>query len=112
LFFAVTPFTPAGSIDLQVLDEHLRTALEAGAGGVFVACGTGELHALEPRKYAQAVRTAVDSTSGRVPVYAGTGGALPVARQSAQSDLEAGADLEELRRITDAGPALCARAAV
>jgi 5-dehydro-4-deoxyglucarate dehydratase len=92
LFFPVTPFTPSGSIDLQVLAEHLRTGLDAGAGGVFAACGTGEFHALEPREYAQVVRTAVTVTDGRVPVYAGTGGPLPVARQFARAAEESGAD--------------------
>jgi 5-dehydro-4-deoxyglucarate dehydratase len=92
LFFPVTPFTPDDSIDLPVLAEHLTTGLEAGAGGVFAACGTGEFHALDPREYAQVVRTAVNVAGGRVPVYAGTGGPLPMARQFARAAREAGAD--------------------
>ncbi|GAA3294457.1 hypothetical protein GCM10020295_19020 [Streptomyces cinereospinus] len=40
-FFPVTPFTPTGSINLEVFSEHVRTGLDDGAGGVFVACGTG-----------------------------------------------------------------------
>jgi 5-dehydro-4-deoxyglucarate dehydratase len=92
LYFPVTPFTPSGSIDLQVLEKHLRSGLEAGPGGVFIACGTGEFHALEPQEYFQVVRTAVEVTGGRVPVYAGTGGSLPIARQFARTAREAGAD--------------------
>ncbi|MFI0942701.1 5-dehydro-4-deoxyglucarate dehydratase [Streptomyces sp. NPDC021020] len=92
LFFPVTPFTPEDSVDLPILSEHVRRGVEAGAGGVFVACGTGEFHALEPREYADVVRTAVAATGGRVPVYAGAGGSLPLARTFARAAAEAGAD--------------------
>ncbi|MFI0898223.1 5-dehydro-4-deoxyglucarate dehydratase [Streptomyces sp. NPDC020983] len=92
LFFPVTPFTPEDSVDLPVLSEHVRRGVEAGAGGVFVACGTGEFHALEPREYADVVRTAVAAAGGRVPVFAGAGGSLPLARAFARAAEEAGAD--------------------
>ncbi|WP_406285656.1 5-dehydro-4-deoxyglucarate dehydratase [Streptomyces sp. NBC_00209] len=92
LFFPVTPFTSSGEVDPQALAEHVRTGLDAGPGGVFVACGTGEFHALEPEEYARVVRTAVEAVDGRVPVYAGTGGALPLARRFARAAKEAGAD--------------------
>nr|WSX81548.1 5-dehydro-4-deoxyglucarate dehydratase [Streptomyces sp. NBC_00899]WSX82228.1 5-dehydro-4-deoxyglucarate dehydratase [Streptomyces sp. NBC_00899] len=92
LFFPVTPFTSEDSVDLPILSEHVRRGVTAGAGGVFVACGTGEFHALEPREYADVVRTAVAAAGGRVPVYAGAGGALPLARQFARAAAEAGAD--------------------
>ncbi|MFF1836466.1 5-dehydro-4-deoxyglucarate dehydratase [Streptomyces sp. NPDC058231] len=92
LFFPVTPFTASGSVDLDVFAEHVRTGLASGPGGVFVACGTGEFHALEPGEYADLVRTAVETVDGRVPVYAGTGGALPLARQFARAASDARAD--------------------
>lgn len=92
LFFPVTPFTPSGSVHLQAFGEHLRTRLEAGPGGVFAACGTGEFHALEPEEYTPLVRTAVEVTSGRVPVFAGAGGPLPLARRFAREAAQAGAD--------------------
>ncbi|WP_031513520.1 5-dehydro-4-deoxyglucarate dehydratase [Streptomyces sp. NRRL F-5123] len=92
LFFPVTPFTPEDSVDLPILSEHVRRGVDAGAGGVFVACGTGEFHALEPREYADVVRTAVAAAGGRVPVYAGAGGSLPLARAFARAAAEAGAD--------------------
>ncbi|WP_405015322.1 5-dehydro-4-deoxyglucarate dehydratase [Kitasatospora sp. NBC_01539] len=91
-FFPVTPFTPNGSINLEVFAEHVRTGLDHGAGGVFVACGTGEFHALSLEEYAQVVRTAVEVTAGRVPVFAGAGGTLPFAQQFARLAHEAGAD--------------------
>jgi 5-dehydro-4-deoxyglucarate dehydratase len=92
LFFPVTPFTPSGAVNLQAFGEHLRTGLAAGPGGVFAACGTGEFHALDPEEYAQLVRTAVEVTEGRVPVFAGAGGPLPLARRFATAAREAGAD--------------------
>lgn len=92
LFFPVTPFAASGRVDREVLAEHLRRGLAAGPGGVFVACGTGEFHALSPDEYGEAVRTAVETVAGRVPVYAGTGGPLPLARQYARIAQDAGAD--------------------
>ena len=92
LFFPVTPFTKTGAVDNEVLAEHVRQGMAASPGGVFVACGTGEFHALEPGEYEQVVRTAVEVVDGRVPVYAGTGGSLPIAVQFAAAAKRAGAD--------------------
>jgi 5-dehydro-4-deoxyglucarate dehydratase len=92
LFFPVTPFTATGEIDLEALHQHVSAGVDAGPGGVFVACGTGEFHALDLEEYAAVVRGAVDAAAGRVPVYAGVGGALGLARQFARTAAEAGAD--------------------
>ncbi|MFF9021984.1 5-dehydro-4-deoxyglucarate dehydratase [Streptomyces eurythermus] len=92
LFFPVTPFTEDGSIDAAKLSEHLGAGIESGAGGVFAACGTGEFHALDLAEFASVVRTAVRVAAGRVPVFAGAGGPLPLARQYARAAEEAGAD--------------------
>jgi len=92
LFFPVTPFTPTGAVDTEALAEHLRRGLAAGPGGVFAACGTGEFHALDAEEYGRVVHTAVQATGGAVPVFAGAGGSLPIARQFARSAQEAGAD--------------------
>ncbi|HSL38718.1 MAG TPA: dihydrodipicolinate synthase family protein, partial [Arthrobacter sp.] len=45
LFFPVTPFTPEGAVDVELLKEHIGSRLPFGPGGVFPACGTGEFHA-------------------------------------------------------------------
>lgn len=92
LFFPVTPFASDDSVDLPILAEHVRRGVAAGAGGVFVACGTGEFHALGPDEFAAVVRTAVQAVGGRVPVFAGAGGVLPIARGYARAAQEAGAD--------------------
>ncbi|MGW0860183.1 5-dehydro-4-deoxyglucarate dehydratase [Streptomyces sp. NPDC002690] len=92
LFFPVTPFASDDSVDTTKLAEHVRSGVRAGAGGVFAACGTGEFHALGVEEFASVVRTAVEVTGGRVPVFAGAGGSLPLARQYARAAEEAGAD--------------------
>ncbi|MEU6157883.1 5-dehydro-4-deoxyglucarate dehydratase [Streptomyces sp. NPDC047130] len=92
LFFPVTPFTGAGHIDTAALADHVARGLDFGPGGVFAACGTGEFHTLDPEEYGQAVRTAVEATAGRVPVFAGTGGPLSLARRYSRIAQEAGAD--------------------
>jgi 5-dehydro-4-deoxyglucarate dehydratase len=92
LFFPVTPFTESGDVDLTKLAEHVATGVDAGPGGVFIACGTGEFHALEAGEFAGVVRTAVEATGGRVPVYAGAGGSVAQAKIFARTAAEAGAD--------------------
>ncbi|GAA4432575.1 5-dehydro-4-deoxyglucarate dehydratase [Actinokineospora soli] len=92
LFFPVTPFGADGEVDLPALAEHIGRGMAAGPGGVFVACGTGEFHALGPDEYRAVVRTTVEVVAGRVPVYAGTGSALPLARAFARTAAEEGAD--------------------
>ncbi|MER5215594.1 5-dehydro-4-deoxyglucarate dehydratase [Streptomyces sp. NPDC002838] len=92
LFFPVTPFTSDGSLDEERLGRHIEAGVAAGAGGVFVACGTGEFHALTSDEIERATRVAVETTAGRVPVLAAAGGPTPVARDQAARVERAGAD--------------------
>ncbi|MCX5335573.1 5-dehydro-4-deoxyglucarate dehydratase [Streptomyces sp. NBC_00140] len=92
LFFPVTPFAPDGSLDEERLARHIEAEVTAGAGGVFVACGTGEFHALTADELERATRVAVETTAGRVPVLAAAGGPTPVARDHAVRVARAGAD--------------------
>jgi 5-dehydro-4-deoxyglucarate dehydratase len=92
LFFPVTPFAADGSLDEERLGRHIEAGVAAGAGGVFVACGTGEFHALTPEEIERATRVAVETTAGRVPVLAAAGGPVPVARDQATRVERAGAD--------------------
>ena len=91
LFFPVTPYQDDGSVDLGELAAHIGRGVDAGAGGVFVACGTGEFSALEPDEYAEVVRVAVAAAGGRVPVFAGAGGPVRTARRFADLAMGAGA---------------------
>ncbi|WP_319455152.1 5-dehydro-4-deoxyglucarate dehydratase [Mycobacterium sp. RTGN6] len=92
LFFPVTPFTESGDVDLAKLVEHVANGVDAGPGGVFVACGTGEFHALEAGEFGEIVATAVEATGGRVPVYAGAGGSVAQAKVFARVAAQSGAD--------------------
>ena len=92
LFFPVTPFTETGDIDVDALADHIANGIAAGPGGVFVACGTGEFHALDDQEFSTVVRTAVDVVAGRVPVYAGAGGSVAQAKRFATAAEQVGAD--------------------
>ncbi len=92
LFFPITPYRGDGEVDLAELAAHIGRGVDAGAGGVFVACGTGEFSALETGEYAESVRTAVATLAGRVPVFAGAGGPVRTARRCADLAAAAGAD--------------------
>ena len=92
LFFPVTPFDGNGDVDLPALAQHIESGVAAGPGGVFAACGTGEFHALSAAEFRTVVETVVTATNGRVPVFAGAGGALPVAKEFVAIAEDAGAD--------------------
>ena len=97
LFFPVTPYQSDGEVDLAELAAHIKRGVDAGAGGVFVACGTGEFSALEPEEYGAVVATAVEAVAARagehrVPVFAGAGGPVRTARRFADQAKDEGAD--------------------
>jgi 5-dehydro-4-deoxyglucarate dehydratase len=92
LFFPVTPFAPDGAIDEHLLREHVAQGVEHGAGGVFIACGTGEFHALSVAEYETVVRIGVEAVAGRVPVLAGVGGAIGQAADMVAIAERCGAD--------------------
>jgi 5-dehydro-4-deoxyglucarate dehydratase len=92
LFFPVTPMDASGAVLPDVLDEHLATRLDHNPGAVFIACGTGEFHALSLAEYTLVVARGVAVTNHRVPVVAGTGGPLGHAIECARAAAAAGAD--------------------
>jgi 5-dehydro-4-deoxyglucarate dehydratase len=92
LFFPVTPFRADGTVDRDVLGEHIRSKLPFSPGGMFPACGTGELHALSTAEAAIVVEEAVAAAEGRIPVVAGAGGPLGSALELARNAERAGAD--------------------
>lgn len=98
LFFPVTPFDRRDRVDEAVLAQHVADGVAAGAGAAFVACGTGEFHALAVDEY----RTVVDVGLGAVraarhenrpaAAVAGVGGPVGHARQCARLAQDAGAE--------------------
>ncbi|GAA1995440.1 5-dehydro-4-deoxyglucarate dehydratase [Microbacterium ulmi] len=91
LFFPVTPFDAADRPDLDVLAAHVSRGVDEGAAGVFAACGTGEYHALSVGEFGDVVTASVAAVGGRVPVFAGAGGPLGHARETARAAADAGA---------------------
>ena len=92
LYFPITPFDAAGEVDLGLLGTHLESRLEHRPGGVFPACGTGELHAMSPSEAARVVGRTVEVVDGAVPVIGGAGGGVATAKELAAAAEEAGAD--------------------
>jgi 5-dehydro-4-deoxyglucarate dehydratase len=92
LFFPVTPFAADGTVDVDVLREHITSRLPFGPGAVFAACGTGEFHALGIDEVRTVVAAAVEVVAGQVPVVAGAGGPLGHALAAARAAEEADAD--------------------
>lgn len=92
LFFPITPFGEDGSINPGALAEHVGRRLEAGPGGIFPACGTGEFHALSAAETREVVAVAAEVVSGAVPVVAGVGGPVAQVVESVRALEKSGAD--------------------
>ncbi|GAA3740501.1 5-dehydro-4-deoxyglucarate dehydratase [Salinactinospora qingdaonensis] len=92
LFFPLTPFNAEDALDEEALAAHVRAGLAHRPGGVFAACGTGEIHALSTDEQARTVRTAVTATGGAAPVIAGAGGSVRTAIEQAAAARAMGAD--------------------
>lgn len=92
LFFPITPFGDDGSVNRTALAEHIGQRVEAGPGGIFPACGTGEFHALSAAETHEVVAVAAEVTSGAVPVVAGIGGPVAQVVESVRALEKSGAD--------------------
>ena len=92
LAFPLTPFGPGLELDLDAFGPQVEGHLAAGAGALFVACGTGEFSALAPDEVRAVLRVAREVTAGRVPVWVGAGGGAELARAGVRMAAEEGAD--------------------
>jgi 5-dehydro-4-deoxyglucarate dehydratase len=92
LAFPLTPFTTSLDVDLDVFAEQVGRHLDAGAGALFVACGTGEFAALAPHEVRALLRRAREVVAGRVPVFVGAGGGPALARTGVELAQDEGAD--------------------
>ncbi|MGK9147683.1 5-dehydro-4-deoxyglucarate dehydratase [Plantibacter flavus] len=92
LFFPVTPFDAQDRVDRDLLVGHVSEGFAQGAGAAFVACGTGEYHALSLDEYRVAVHAGVEAAAGTGVVLAGVGGPLGHARDGVRIAEEAGVD--------------------
>jgi 5-dehydro-4-deoxyglucarate dehydratase len=92
LAFPLTPFTESLEVDLDVFGEQVEAHLDAGAGALFVACGTGEFSSLAPHEVRALLRRAREVAAGRVPVLVGAGGGPELARAGVTMAEGEGAD--------------------
>ncbi|MGI5128820.1 5-dehydro-4-deoxyglucarate dehydratase [Pseudonocardia sp. CA-107938] len=92
LAFPLTPFTEDLELNLDAFAENVESHVAAGAGALFVACGTGEFSSLAPGELAALLRRAREVVGGRVPVWVGAGGGAATARAGIAAAQEGGAD--------------------
>ncbi len=69
----VTPMHPDGSINHEKYRELIDFQIENGTDAIIAVGTTGEASTLNYQEHAEALRTAIEHTAGRVPVIAGTG---------------------------------------
>ncbi|WP_340685699.1 5-dehydro-4-deoxyglucarate dehydratase [Amycolatopsis coloradensis] len=92
LAFPLTPFTEGLELNLDAFAETVESHVAAGAGALFVACGTGEFSSLSPDEHAAILRKAREVVAGRVPVWVGAGGGAASARAGIAAAEAGGAD--------------------
>ena len=91
LAFPATPFTADGALDAATLEAHVATIAAAKPVALVPAGGAGELFSIDAEEHAQVIRATVAVSSG-LPVIAGIGGGLAIARQQARHAERDGAD--------------------
>jgi 4-hydroxy-tetrahydrodipicolinate synthase len=69
----ITPMHEDESVNLQELRVQVNRLIGSGIAGLFCLGTNGEVYALNAQEKLDIIRTVVDETRGRVPVYAGTG---------------------------------------
>ncbi|GAB2748931.1 5-dehydro-4-deoxyglucarate dehydratase [Amycolatopsis magusensis] len=92
LAFPLTPFTEDLQVDLGAFADHVERHLEAGAGALFIACGTGEFSSLAPEEVQALLNRAREVVAGRVPIWVGAGGGAATARAGVAAAGAGGAD--------------------
>ncbi|NGO53815.1 5-dehydro-4-deoxyglucarate dehydratase [Allomesorhizobium camelthorni] len=91
LSFPVTHFNEDFSLNLESYRAHVAWLSGFGAAALFAAGGTGEFFSLSPEEVAEVTRAAKDA-SGNVPIIAGCGYGMSLARETARRAEDAGAD--------------------
>lgn len=92
LGFPIAPLNDDGQLEIAAFEHNVRFLIEEGLSAIFVACGSGEFHALAPGEYRMMVEGALSVADGKVPVYTGVGGNIRHALEAARLSAELGAD--------------------
>ena len=69
----VTPFDARNRVDYEALKRLIDFHVTAGSDGLVIAGTTGESATLEKAEHAELIGRAVEFSSGRLPIIAGTG---------------------------------------
>ncbi|WP_124460211.1 4-hydroxy-tetrahydrodipicolinate synthase [Variovorax sp. KBW07] len=70
-----TPFTADHRLDEARVGELIESYIQAGVHGISVAGSQGEFFALDTEEHIRLLELSMRAIDGRVPLYAGTGGA-------------------------------------
>lgn len=84
LAFPATPFKPDDTLDLARFETHLAELAEFRPAAMVVAGGAGELFSLSPSEHRDLIANAA-AASGDVPVIAGVGFGVAIARELARA---------------------------
>ncbi|OVE74975.1 4-hydroxy-tetrahydrodipicolinate synthase [bacterium E08(2017)] len=89
----VTPFTNDGNVDFETFEKLINIQAEAGIDGIVPVGTTGESPSVSYDEHSRIIKTAVEASSGRMQVIAGTGAnSTSEALELTEKALEAGAD--------------------
>jgi 5-dehydro-4-deoxyglucarate dehydratase len=91
LAFPATPFNAAGDLDSEALERHVAAIAAHRPIALVPAGAAGELFSIDVAEHDRVVSATVRAAHG-VPVIAGIGGGLALARQQARNAERAGAD--------------------
>jgi 5-dehydro-4-deoxyglucarate dehydratase len=92
LGFPTAPYNKNGSIDEKALAKNIQFLIDEGLSSIFIACGSGEFHALNKAEYQTMVEVAVSVAGNKVPVYSGVGGGIAQAVELARLSEDLGVD--------------------
>ena len=69
----LTPMYPDEIVNTDELKRQVKRLTDAGVHGLFCLGTNGEAYALEKHEKLDVIRSVIDETAGRVPVFVGTG---------------------------------------
>ncbi|WP_227937376.1 5-dehydro-4-deoxyglucarate dehydratase [Alkalihalobacillus deserti] len=92
LGFPTAPLNENGNIDEKALAINIDFLINEGLSSIFIACGSGEFHAISRAEYQKMVEVAVETTACRVPIYTGVGGNITDAVELVKLSEDLGAD--------------------
>ena len=90
--FPVTPFQNDGVLDLEGFKANIDRICQSDLAAIFVACGTGEFHALSLQEYAELIQAAKQVIGQRKPLFGGAGMGPVQASEFAKAAADNGAD--------------------